>query len=826
MQIAILALNLTEKFDAVTFDALHQFRVLQARHGNDTVKLFSIDGSVTGGANLAAGDANAFEDWCRRNPDGCVVFHYCDSRNRFDELLKGRRQRTIIRWHNNTPPWFNLDGQAQGIHAQLGYENLAEYVGSEQFDFWVNSEFTASQLKALGCDSSRISVVFPASPGLNELRTPPIAQKAQKGYELLFVGRVVPHKGHLNCIKLANKLHSLTGKSVRLHFVGKRDPGMTRFNKALDLAALSAGAKVIFHGQVDADELNRLYRECGSFLCMSEHEGFGLPVFEAMRAGLPVIVWATTAFAELMQGHPFAFERFDLDVMVAATIAVHKPDVRTYVANAQESILSRYSHEVIDEQIQDAWCRISAPRSTEDLRSFEMDPEIERAFSANFTQVCHRFPSVPLDLRHDSKDNLVSRYDLQQYRDYFERARGARFAALKPQNEREVLLDPGDFSYQNGVWDAGVISWRGRLSGCLLWGPYVELAKGEYSITLLLERVGPITHGIVKVDVNSTAGVLAQTTLQAAELARDSKISLIFRADVERDWYEFRLWADAGFEGAIKLNGVMLRRTDNKSGSNFPRIVGKDIRSYPARQSHTDCGDVAKGIVNWETGSKGILYEELLPVPMGQYLLDVQLISREMNDSARVICEVSEGPEVPQTHLMSHADMACLRPIKIPLSFTASGAVRFSIKSDRIDSGRLTYAGVVLQNVPQSEALPATTLLSSSLNLFRARAASRRRDFARAVSFYRKGISRADTKPNHWVQFGHALKETGDTIGAEAAYHEGLRLDSGNAEVRLHLAHLYKRMERTAKAKALFCQLLEIPEYYAAAQLGLRQLSD
>jgi glycosyltransferase involved in cell wall biosynthesis len=60
--------------------------------------------------------------------------------------------------------------------------------------------------------------------------------------------------------------------------------------------------EVVFTGQVDDDELYAYYRLADVFLCLSEHEGFGVPLQEAMLFGLPVIAYDAGAVRETLRG--------------------------------------------------------------------------------------------------------------------------------------------------------------------------------------------------------------------------------------------------------------------------------------------------------------------------------------------------------------------------------------------------------------------------------------------------------------------------------------------------------------------------------------------
>ena len=60
--------------------------------------------------------------------------------------------------------------------------------------------------------------------------------------------------------------------------------------------------EVVFTGQVDDDELYAYYRLADVFLCLSEHEGFGVPLQEAMLFGVPVVAYDAGAVRETLRG--------------------------------------------------------------------------------------------------------------------------------------------------------------------------------------------------------------------------------------------------------------------------------------------------------------------------------------------------------------------------------------------------------------------------------------------------------------------------------------------------------------------------------------------
>lgn len=88
--------------------------------------------------------------------------------------------------------------------------------------------------------------------------------------------------------------------------------------------------------------------------------------------------------------------------------------------------------------------------------------------------------------------------------------------------------------------------------------------------------------------------------------------------------------------------------------------------------------------------------------------------------------------------------------------------------------------------------------------------ASKAREWPRAARLYRKALRRVPGSPEVWVQYGHALKESGDPVAAEAAYRRAIDLDAEMAEWHVFLGHalaLQGRMDDAREAYRQFEQL-------------------
>lgn len=73
-------------------------------------------------------------------------------------------------------------------------------------------------------------------------------------------------------------------------------------------------------------------------------------------------------------------------------------------------------------------------------------------------------------------------------------------------------------------------------------------------------------------------------------------------------------------------------------------------------------------------------------------------------------------------------------------------------------------------------------------------------DWAGAIAGYRRALDIDPSLAPIWVQYGHALKESGRRIEAESAYRKSLEIDPGNADTLVQLGHVLKLLNRPAEA--------------------------
>lgn len=148
-------------------------------------------------------------------------------------------------------------------------------------------------------EAGRTSVIPPITPDMPLMRRPARAVHAwQPPLSLLTVGRLAPHKRVEDVIRIVASLVQ-QGVPATLTLVGgaTSDDYLQHLHDTAD--TLGVRTQVTFCGHVSDEALDRCYADADLLVSASLHEGFCIPVLEAMQQGLPVLVRQGTAATEV-----------------------------------------------------------------------------------------------------------------------------------------------------------------------------------------------------------------------------------------------------------------------------------------------------------------------------------------------------------------------------------------------------------------------------------------------------------------------------------------------------------------------------------------------
>jgi L-malate glycosyltransferase len=145
-------------------------------------------------------------------------------------------------------------------------------------------------------------------------------EKERGGARWLFVGRIAPNKCQHDVIGAFAAYRRLFDPAARLTLVGSATA--IRYLRALQQLSesLELGDSVTIADNVAFPELLAHFATADVFVCMSEHEGFCVPVLEAMELGVPVVAYDAAAVPETLAGSGVLLD--DKDPWVTAS-AVH-----------------------------------------------------------------------------------------------------------------------------------------------------------------------------------------------------------------------------------------------------------------------------------------------------------------------------------------------------------------------------------------------------------------------------------------------------------------------------------------------------------------------
>ena len=222
-------------------------------------------------------------------PDDLVIFHFSIG-HELAERLPGLPGRKVMRYHNITPAHF-LEGinPASAARCRLGREQLARLAPLVELGLGC-SAYNCAELTAAGCPAVE---EVPILLDLGVLETPPdqgVLDRFDGQPAVLHVGRIAPNKKIEDLIKAHYWLNRLV-PGARLLLVGG-EGGWAAYAAGLRQLVRDLGVEgVHFAGHTSFAQMMAYYRAASVYLCLSEHEGFCVPLVESMHFGLPILAY-------------------------------------------------------------------------------------------------------------------------------------------------------------------------------------------------------------------------------------------------------------------------------------------------------------------------------------------------------------------------------------------------------------------------------------------------------------------------------------------------------------------------------------------------------
>ena len=275
--------------DAISYSVVAKANAISGLGLSADVRVFSHQSNWNDPRSVTVNSAVelAADEFFRTSDIVCYEFgiHY----SLFDTIfLLPRSVKKAAVYHNITPLQFAADDRSRQIirrsltqRANLMYCDHVACVSS----------FNRAELLAFGLPPERATVLnlplkLPFTP------TPQALPDARDPIEILFVGRFVPSKGVLDLVEAAARAMR-AGASVRVSLVGDTtfsDPDyLAQIERAIGASRHPEAFQ--FVGSVSAEDLAAHYGRAHIVAIASYHEGYCLPVIEALSSGCAVATY-------------------------------------------------------------------------------------------------------------------------------------------------------------------------------------------------------------------------------------------------------------------------------------------------------------------------------------------------------------------------------------------------------------------------------------------------------------------------------------------------------------------------------------------------------
>ena len=322
--------------------AIHQFVPVLARHdaiGRHTVQLRRLLQDMGLDSELFVADAHPDLDVPTHDPASFrpepgvptwLLYQASTDSDMADDLV-ARPEPLILDYHNITPaemfaPWEPL--VAPGL--RMARRQLARLSPRSVLGL-ADSSYNAVELDSLGCPRTVVAPILFDVSGFDVVPDRGVVERLAVGggVRWLFVGRVAPNKAQHDVVRAFALYRRVFDPDARLCLVG--GSSSDRYWRAVEglVAELDLVDAVELAGSVSGEALAAYYESADVFVCLSDHEGFCVPLLEAMHHGVPVVAFGSSAVPETLgAGGVCLPEKSPVLVAAAVDRVVSDPQVR------------------------------------------------------------------------------------------------------------------------------------------------------------------------------------------------------------------------------------------------------------------------------------------------------------------------------------------------------------------------------------------------------------------------------------------------------------------------------------------------------------------
>jgi glycosyltransferase involved in cell wall biosynthesis len=269
-----------------------------------------------------------FRDFAGDEADTYLLYH-ASTGSPIADFLCERPETKLVDYHNITPaslygPWEpHVGAELQAARRQLA--ELAPHVEASCAD----STYNEAELVALGYrNTCVVPILLDASTFEHAVdrRLVDRLRSECRGAAWLFVSRIAPNKAHHDLMKAFAVYRRVYDPDAKLRIVG--GSASHAYSTALEAfrSALQLDDAIDFTGKITDEQKDSHFEAADVYVSTSDHEGFGVPLLEAMHHDVPVVAYGSTAVPETMGDGGLCLPTKEPSVVAAAVHRVLTDD--------------------------------------------------------------------------------------------------------------------------------------------------------------------------------------------------------------------------------------------------------------------------------------------------------------------------------------------------------------------------------------------------------------------------------------------------------------------------------------------------------------------
>ena len=356
-----------------------------------------------------AGEINPLSEM-QLNQDSLLLVHHSLGypNSAWLEALNTTLTPKVLVYHNITPPHLLPEEGWLRQASILGRRQLSEWAPAFRGAIGVSDTNSAELREANYANVTTLPLLVDLERILNAAWDPAVVRDLRDTVNLLFVGRICENKHQLKLVDVLDEFRNISAEPVRLILAGATTSPEYLQRIEERIRTLGLASQVVLAGTVPEATLMAFYRSADAFICMSEHEGFGMPLIEAALFNVPVLACAASSIPGTLGGGGLLIEDDNPRTMAEQLhLLLTDSTLRRRVSVAQQRNLRRFEVGRMREQLT-AYLQqldIMVPRATAATAMNELQGywQIEGPFDSSYSlAIVNR--ELALALKESGKD--------------------------------------------------------------------------------------------------------------------------------------------------------------------------------------------------------------------------------------------------------------------------------------------------------------------------------------------------------------------------------------------------------------------------------------